>query len=66
MTTDTQEIEGSIPNSELIEALEAKLVALMMGLEIPNPEWWIKNQPPESFMALGAAVAGQAKRAMGL
>lgn len=35
-------------------------LALMDGLEIPNPEWYLK-QNPEILRKVGAAIAHQAK-----
>jgi len=67
MPENTQPAEANgatiVVNSRLIDTLGVpQLLALMTGLEIPNPEWWIANQPHESFRALGAAIAAQAKQ----
>lgn len=37
------------------------LSALLEGLDVPNPEWWM-FQPPEALRALGKAISDQAKR----
>lgn len=36
------------------------LHALLEGLDVPNPDWWMM-QPPEALRALGKAISDQAK-----
>ena len=38
-----------------------QLMALLKGLDVPDPIWWLR-QSPEALEALGRAVSGQAKR----
>mgnify|MGYP006877781003 CR=1 FL=1 len=39
------------------------LMALLEGLDVPNPQWWAM-QPPDALRALGKAISDQAKQAV--
>lgn len=41
--------------------MDEHLRALMEGLEIPNPEWWL-DRHPDLLRLLGKSIADQAKQ----
>jgi hypothetical protein len=49
-------------SGDLERAVMLHFLALMEGLEIPNPEWYLQ-QHPEVLMRIGRAIAHQAKQA---
>lgn len=42
----------------------AHLKALLEGLDVPSPEWWMV-QPPEKLKMLGKSISDQAKQVKG-
>lgn len=44
------------------ELFYLNLIALLEGLEVPNPHLWAVQEPPEKLKLLGAAICKQAKK----
>ncbi len=51
----------SDPPKEPAPDTSQHFLALMYGLKIPNPAFWL-TQPPSSILALGDAIARQAEK----
>ena len=52
---------ASDPPKEPAPDTSQHFLALMYGLKIPNPAFWL-TQPPSSILALGDAIARQAEK----
>ena len=52
---------ASDPPKEPAPDTSQHFLALMYGLKIPNPSFWL-TQPPSSILALGEAIARQAEK----